>query len=119
MTIQSLWLLMRLKQAQCVKDARFSFDTEANTISTAFLEAQCTKTIKLKGYKNSLESTLEYLASKNYIALGSDVGQVLHGGWHWGQIIAGKLASFLFRSIAVPVVVAFLTALATLWLNLP
>ena len=118
MTIQSLWLLMRLKQAQRVKDAWFSFDTEANKISTACLEAQYTKTIKLKGYKNSLESTLEYLASKNYIALGSGMGRVLHGGWHWGQIIAGKFAAFLFRSIAVTVVVAFLTALVTLWLNL-
>ena len=119
MTIQALWLLGRLKYVQRYKDAWFAFEDESNTIKTMYVAQKDVRRIKLIGYRNSLESTLDHLTDHKYIERVDGGGRVRHAGWHWGQIIAGKIAAFLFRSIAVPVVVAFLTALITVWLNLP
>lgn len=119
MTIQAWWLLGRLKYVQRYKDAWFAFEDESNTIKTMYVPEKYVRRINLIGYRNSLESTLNHLADRKYIELVDGGGRVLHAGWHWGQIVMGKIASFLFRSIAVPVVVAFLTAVITMWLSGP
>lgn len=117
MTIQALWLLGRLKYAQRYKDAWFAFEDESNTIKTMYVAQKYVRKIKLIGYRNSLESTLDHLAAREYIERVDGGGRVLHAGWHWGQITAGRITAFIFRSIAVPVVVAFLTTLITMWLS--
>lgn len=117
MTIQALWLLGRLKYVQRYKDAYFAIDDETSTIKTMYVAQKDIRKAKLIGYRNSLESTLDHLADHKYIELVDGGGRVLHAGWHWGQITAGKFANFLFRSVAVPVVVALLTTLITMWLS--
>ena len=117
MTIQALWLLARLKYVQRYKDAWFTFDDENGTIKTAHVTPEDIREIKLTGYRNSLESTLDHLSDQEYIELVGGGGRVRHAGWHWGQITIGKLVNFLFRSIAVPIFIAFITTLITLWLS--
>lgn len=117
MTIQAWWLLGRLKYVQRYKDAWFAFEDESNTIKTMYVPEKYVRRINLIGYRNSLESTLNHLADRKYIELVDGGGRVLHAGWHWGQITAGKFLNFLFKSIAVPIFVAFVTTLITLWLS--
>lgn len=117
MTIQALWLLGRLKYVQRYKDAWFAFEDDSNTIKTMYVSEKDVRRIKLIGYRNSLESTLDHLADHKYIELVDGGGRVRHEGWHWRQIVMGKITSFLFRSVAVPVIVAFLTTLITMWLS--
>lgn len=118
MTIQAWWLLTKLKSAQKYKDAYFGIDRKNMIIRTLYVEPAYVKKVKLRGYQNSLESTLNHLVKCGYIDYDiGGCGRVLHEGWHWGQVTAGKVASFLFRSIAVPVAVSFITALITMWLS--
>lgn len=118
MTIQSWWLLKKLKKAQKFKDACWGIDEDKMIVKTLYAAPEDTREVCVKFYSNSLDSTLDYLERCKYIEHdGRGVGQVLHAGWHWGQITLGKIVSFLFRSIAVPVVVAFLTSLVTIWLT--
>lgn len=118
MTIQSWWLLKKLKKAQRYEGAAFGIDTETMTARTLYVDSDDVQTVRIGAYANTLEPTLSYLEKCGYIRISSNnCGQVLHPGWHWGQITAGKFISFVIRSIAVPIIVSFLTALVAIWLQ--
>lgn len=58
-----------------------------------------------------------YLKENNYIDYDEKNINITHHGYHCFQITFAKFCSFCFRSIAVPIIVAFITTLITnhLW----
>ena len=118
MTIQAWWLLKRLKQAQMKEDRQFGIIYDEMKIATIHDATEKSKTVKLICYRNSIHSVLDYLVRSEYIVCNAyGNGQVLHKGWHLGQTIFSSICMFLLKSIAVPIVVSFLTALVTMWLS--
>ena len=117
MTIQALWLLKLLKKAQINPQNEIGIDLEDLTVVTVHDVTQKHVTVKLNWYKNSLDPTLSYLEGQGYIRYGEVISQVLYPGWHIVQTALCSLASFLVKSIAVPIGVSLATTLITLWLN--
>lgn len=122
-TIQAHALLKKLKQAQVKEDNKIIIlpDDMKVGIVTHQGEKRETPIIDIPECKGSLSSILTYLKEQNYIEYETTTwgrknvfgARVCHAGWHIWQTLLFKVASFLFRSIAVPIVVAFLTALIT------
>lgn len=118
MTIQALLLLRKLRRAQRYEDAQFGIDFDRNQVVTMLVDKPDRRTINVSRYRNSINKVLEYLKKEGYITVSDGgCGQVLHKGWHWGQVFISKLGVFLFKSILVPVFVAFITALITVWVT--
>lgn len=118
MTMQALGLLYKLRRAQRYEDAQFGIDFDRNQVVTMLVEKPDSRTINVSLYRNSINKVLEYLEKEGYITINdSGYGQVLHKGWHWGQVFISKLGLFLFKSILVPIFVAFITALITVWVT--
>ena len=89
MTKQARKLLKKLKEAQQLEDLAFGIDFDGLEAVTLCMD-------------------------NGYIEMGdSGCGQVLHAGWHRGQILFSKFLQFLLKSVVVPIVVSFLTALIT------
>lgn len=118
MTIQALLLLRKLRRAQRYEDAQFGIDFDRNQVVTILVDKPDRRIIDVKRYRNSINKVLEYLDQEKYISISDGgCGQVLHKGWHWGQVFMSKLGVFLFQSILVPIFVAFITALITVWVT--
>lgn len=122
-TVQANGLLKKLKQAQVKEDNRIFIlpDEMKAGIVTHQGEDRETPVVDISKYRGALLSILIYLKEQKYIEYEETTwgrknvfgAKVCHAGWHAWQTWIFKAASFLFRSIAVPIVVAFLTALIT------
>ena len=116
MTLQSAFLLHKLRRAQLTEDGEVYLDLKEMTASTVHdVNAPC-KTVKLRLFRKSINSILQYLESTGYIQqTGYDNFQVLHSGWHTTQSFLTKLCNFLVKSILTPIVVSIITTLLTAW----
>jgi len=122
-TFQAHCLLRKLKKAQVKEDNNIAIilSTMKAGVIVHQGEERETPIVDISEFKGSLRSILPYLQEKNYIQYSEEkLGReeiisvrVCHAGWHIWQTLFYKVLSFLFRSIAVPIVVAFLTSLVT------
>ena len=114
MTKQARKLLKKLKEAQQLEDLAFGIDFDGLEAVTLCMDNEDVKTVDISEHSGALQTTLDYLDGQGYIEMGdSGCGQVLHAGWHRGQILFSKFLQFLIKSVVVPIVVSFLTALIT------
>lgn len=123
MTIQAWRLLEILKKVQEIEDDSGGVLTKDFKVGKiADKDGLKSRTINIRFFKNSLNSTLKYLEEKKYIQLwvmaenldGNTLYayKVLHGGWHIYQ----SMLSILFRSVALPVIISLLTSVCTYYL---
>lgn len=121
-TVQSLWLLHLLKKAQGDEDSTVVIHVSSMKAGVVRNKGQEKEPpiVDISKYKRCLDSCLSYLGEQGYIE-SLDFGdgrsiqvKVKHEGWHIGQTVLWKICIFLFRSIAVPIAVAFLTSLITI-----
>ena len=118
MTIQAWCLLMKLRKAQIYEDYGFGVDFDTMKATTISLTETKRKTVELSNYSASIKSLLDYLIECGYIECNQfGNGAVLHKGWHLSQTLIWNALDFLFRSVAVPIFVAFVTAIITIWLS--
>ena len=114
MTKQARKLLKKLKEAQQLEDLAFGIDFDGLEAVTLCMDNEDVKTVDISEHGGALQTTLDYLDDQGDIEMGdSSCGQVLHAGWHRGQILFSKFLQFLIKSVVVPIVVSFLTALIT------
>lgn len=67
---------------------------------------------------DELVPLLEYLEGKNLIEiLGPCFFRLKYDGYHYFQAIISSVLHFLLTSVFVPIVVAFITTLVSLWLT--
>ena len=119
MTIQSLILLHKLKKAQQTEIGEvYIEDLNAMTVHDASSNISVV-TVDLSSFKTSLASVLRYLNDNNMITQTSRYTYIklTHAGWRYWQVFWSDFLSFLFSSIAVPIVVSFFTTLLTLWIH--
>lgn len=131
MTVQAFLFLQKLKKVQRLEDSCVTIlidDLKMGVISLKG-EKESNPVLDIKQNKNNFQSILEFLERNNYVTCQEDrLGNkkvifvtVLHDGWHLLQTFISKTISFLFRSIAVPIVVSILTTILTLrvteWLS--
>ena len=101
MTKQARKLLKKLKEAQQLEDLAFGIDFDGLEAVTLCMDNEDVKTVDISEHGGALQMG------------DSGCGQVLHAGWHRGQILFSKFLQFLLKSVVVPIVVSFLTALIT------
>lgn len=114
MTIQSLVLLHRLIRVQKNEHGSIWMDEENRKICTVIEQGQKPLCINLSKIWLSVRPRMSYLMSKGLLEqTGSSHYSLTHSGFHYFQTLAASALSFLVKSVAVPIVVAFLTALIT------
>lgn len=124
MTIQAFLFLQKLKKVQQSEDTCVSIfpdDLKMGVISRPG-EKKPNPVLEIKQYKTDFRSILEFLERGKYISTQDDLWgrkqvihvTVLHEGWHLWQTAISKTVSFLFRSIAVPILVSILTTVITM-----
>lgn len=116
MTIQAWWLLRKLKRAQTCPDGEIFIDTDkmiALTVCPAE-RIQDQKQVKLKGYRYSLNATIGYLESLNYISISADsLAKVTYSGWYaLSATVAGTLKTILLN-VLIPIAVSVIAAVIT------
>jgi len=72
----------------------------------------------------SVESCIAYLEREGLLSVGperDDHGsytiQLTHSGFHYAQTVISAFLKFLAKSVLVPIAVAFVTTLITLWVK--
>lgn len=124
MTIQSLFLLHLLKKAQIYEDNNVSIFLKEMVVKTNPINNKDTKEVYISKFKHSLTSALNDLLDDDYISydnkstFSSFQVHVRHKGWHTTQSILLRSASFLFKSVAVPITVSIFTAIITMFIAL-
>lgn len=127
LTIQTFKLLNKLLKIQNPVITEFDeennlyFVTSSNNLENTFYNSEFPVFYKTVSDENEILKTrldeMEYLKENNYITYDDKVINITHHGYHCFQISFAKFCVFCFRSIAVPIVVAFVTTLITnhLW----
>lgn len=116
MTIKGYKLLKKLKKAQVEEVDTVYISYTDLTVSRVMNERNSPSIASISKYKNSLRSTLKYLSDMGYInwnQKNDEYTKVTHTGWHFEEVVVQKILSFLMKSVIVPIVVAFITALLT------
>ena len=114
MTIQSLIFLYQLKKAQILEEKFVYINDKEKTICTVSEKGGIVHTIDMAKKWNSVHSMLTYLKGYNLVEWSNnDYARLTHAGFHYYQTLFSSICNFLFRSIAVPIAVAFVTTLIT------
>lgn len=75
---------------------------------------QSVKSVSIKGYKNSLEATLQYLEDQGYIkSIGEEIVQVTYTGWHLLSATAVEVTKIVLLNVVLPIVVSAIAAIIT------
>lgn len=116
MTIQSLIILNELRKIASSTDTLLSFVSDAPYIC---IFENPDVFFDYSKYSNEIQSIIKHLIDNGYLVTGFNEMnfQLTQKGLHPFQAIISMIISFLFRSILVPIVVAILTTLVTLWLK--
>lgn len=120
MTFPALILLHKIRKAQRSEGGWAWIDDEAHTITTVvegnLFGENKRNTISLAKKWDSIDSILEYLQSEGLLEYERLHGHLRlnHKGYHYFQDVVG---GFLLKSVVVPIVVAFVTTLITLWIQ--
>lgn len=122
MTIQALIFLHQIKTVQQSELGTIWIDDEKKEMQTVIDEENCIplkpKAISLKRKWQSVDSMTDYLQQEGLLEQPHRGYYFLtHQGYHYTQTVISSLLRFLLTSIAVPVAVAFLTTLITLWIQ--
>lgn len=115
LTIQCHLLLRKLRHIQGTEDNRLFINVGECTVQR---ESDAVE-FALPAYSGKLHSMLLWLAMEhmvdteidNYLTAGQC--RVTHAGFHSTEVRAFNLLLFLGKSVAVPIVVAFVTAFLT------
>lgn len=112
MTIQAWWLLRKLKKAQIHLDGYTGIDDDAMAVVTIHSAGTPAKSVSVKWYKNSLESTLTYLEEQKCIER-DHVGniQVTYSGWHILSATAVEITKIVLLNVILPIVVSLITTI--------
>ena len=116
MTIKGYRLLKKLKKAQTKEKDIVYISYSDLTASRVIETGNVPSIVGISKYENSLRPTLKYLRDSGYVHWSEKNEQyvwVTHAGWHFEETVIQKVLSFLIKSVAVPIVVAFITALLT------
>lgn len=112
MTIQCACLLRKLKRAQIHQDLSILIDYANLTVACCDCDPQSAVTVKLKWYKNSLNSILEELARNGYIEIGKlGHARVTHTGWCALGATINDAIKFTVSDVIIPIIVTVLTTL--------
>ena len=122
MTVQSFFLLHRLKHVQGSPNNWVMADTSHCILKTANVSADQQKSTKLSEpfWSRHLARSLEELTADGYLTLMSaDLSdhyfyQITASGQYLGQHILGRILRFLSASILTPIIVSLLTTYITL-----
>lgn len=119
MTIQALILLFKLKRAQISEGGTVYFDNENLFLCTVQEDNSPVTKVSIRKYERSFYSTVEYLTQQGLVKVETPfyIYGVTHKGWCIWQTLLSKIAWFLFSSIFVPIFVAAITTLVTLWIT--
>lgn len=112
MTIQAWWLLRKLKKAQINLDGYAGIDEEQMKAVTVRDAEAPGKSVSVKLYQNSLESTLIYLEDLKFIKrdnLGTI--QVTYSGWHVLSTTAVEITKIILLNVVLPIAVSIITAI--------
>lgn len=119
MTIQSFIFLHQIKKVQRSELGTIRIDAEQKTMQTRIDEESCASldqvTIDLSKKWKTVDNLTDYLQDEGLLErVRYGEFYLSHKGYHYVQAI---IFNFLFKSIAVPIVVALITTLVTLWLQ--
>lgn len=122
MTIQALIFLHQLKMVQQSESGTIWIDDENKVMKTVIEDGVCKEQdVVIKDLKNkwtSIYSMTDYLQNKGLLTRQRmEYYFLTHQGYHYFQTILSQFLRFLLTSIAVPIIVAFLTTLITLWIQ--
>lgn len=114
MTIRAARLLRKLKRAQIYQDSQVFIDDDNMTVGALHDESRPYRDVSLKGYENSLYSTLDYLQNLGYVEY-DDIGiaKVTHAGWSATTTTLKSAIQFTAKDIVVPIIVAVISAAIT------
>lgn len=117
MTLQAILFLHRFKSVQMQENGSVWLDAENKLIQTVKTSPTApSKTYPLTKQWDSVFSIIDYLESKKLLMqTGSAYFSLTHAGFHYLQNILSNIAKFLLKSVLVPIVVAILTTLISLW----
>ena len=120
MTYQERDLLMKIKKAQKREDKSVEIDELSNLISTDGVSERERIDIDLSKSWDSVKNRIYGLEKQGFLNIlpeNPDTGNICvhltHSGFHYWQTTLNQICSFLLKSVLVPIVVAFLTALFT------
>lgn len=118
MTFQAYCFLRKMKKAQRQPDGDVYIDFEGLEMMTVVEKGQPRTVVPIRQYKNSICSILDYLKQEKLIVqLGLEHFKLPQAGYYYLQTLLSGLARFLLGSVLVPIVVAIITTLITLWLG--
>jgi hypothetical protein len=120
MTVDAKRVLRGLKSAQIRQDELLLLDFDRYTASTLVESGHPCGTYDFSKYKTSIIAILEYLEDNGMLSSRDETGQlyqVTHAGWNARRISWENFVLGAFKSVALPCIVAFLTALIALWVN--
>lgn len=107
MTFKSAKLLRLLKTAQMYADSEIMIDFDEMTAGSIHAKGDTYQEVSLRGFDNSIISTLDYLAKKEYIYYDQITGlaKVTHAGWNATTMTVREAIRFTVRDILVPILV--------------
>lgn len=115
MTYQALILLHQLKKVQRIEGGIVWVDVESRKISSMTIGCKRLTSINLSNKWDTIYPTLAYLQEQGLVRKeGSDYYSLTYHGYHYAQNIISSVASFLFRSILVPITVSVITTIVML-----
>ena len=114
MTIQAWGLLKKLKKAQLCLDGYIGIDTDKMKVITIHEYGQKHKSVSVKKYEKSWESTLRFLREQGYIRYDNvHCMQVTYVGWYFGSATALEITKLVLLNVVLPVVVSVIAAIIT------
>lgn len=118
MIVQALIFLYRAKRVQMKEDGEIYIDDSSKKLVTACEEGGPCVGRSIHKSSDELVPLLEYLEGQNLLEIqGPCYFRLKYDGYHYFQAIISSVLHFLLTSVFIPIVVAFITTLVSLWLT--
>ena len=118
MTISAYRFLRKMKKAQRKPDGQIYIDFDRLEMKTIIEQGEPRTEVSIHAFKRSLYSILDYLKKEGLVTQLSLEGfQLTQSGYHYSQTLLSAAGRFLLASVLVPIIVAAITTLMTMWLT--
>lgn len=118
MTIQVLLFLFKARRVQKSECGEIYINDVDMQIQTEVESGESVVISKISKNSDQLCPMLEYMERKNLIkVLGQNYFSLEYDGYHYFQTMVSSVIKFMLSSVAVPIAVAFITTLISLWLT--
>lgn len=118
LTIQALIFLCRARRVQMSEDGEIFINEDTRKIATVCEKGGPRIEIAVGKSSEELAPLLMYLEADGLVKIqGPCYFNLTYSGYHYIQTLISSVLKFLLTSIAVPIIVAFLTTIISLWLT--